>query len=157
MGGVIAQEFCRAYPERLLSLILADTSHGGDEQHWKDRLALFRSSDPVDFARHRAPKLFSPDAPPELIDEAVSIMSEVRPSGYEHAAKAMAAANTGGALSGAPIPILLIWGSEDEITPVWRDVPPGARLVVIPGAGHLSYAECPGQFNTIVRNFLHDN
>jgi len=37
---------------------------------------------------------------------------------------------------------------------VWDEVPPGARLEVIPKAGHLCYAEQPEKFNEIVRDFL---
>jgi pimeloyl-ACP methyl ester carboxylesterase len=34
MGGTIAQEFYRSYPERLRALILADTSFGGTPDEW---------------------------------------------------------------------------------------------------------------------------
>ena len=32
----------------------------------------------------------------------------------------------------------------------------GARLVVLPGAGHVCNIEAPAEFNDAVRTFLHD-
>ena len=56
------------------------------------------------------------------------------------------------------IPTLLVWGDADERSPMsvahqLHDAIPGARLAIIPGAGHLSNLEEPSQFNTEVRDF----
>jgi pimeloyl-ACP methyl ester carboxylesterase len=109
---------------------------------------------PAAFAKHRAPKLLSRNAPKEVVQEAVSIMEEVRLEGYEFAARAMASAGTRGAVQDISIPALLIWGAEDEITPLWQDVPRGVRVEIVPDAGHLCYLEQPERFNQIVREFL---
>jgi UDP-N-acetylmuramoyl-tripeptide--D-alanyl-D-alanine ligase len=56
-------------------------------------------------------------------------------------------------------PTLLIWGDQDQETPLadasimQREIA-DAGLVVFPGAGHFSYAEDPGRFCWVVRNFL---
>ena len=84
-------------------------------------------------------------------------MSEVRPVGYEFAARALAGADTRDVLTRLRVPTLLIWGAEDEITPQWNEVPSGVRLEVIPNAGHLCYAEQPEIFNAIVREFLSED
>jgi pimeloyl-ACP methyl ester carboxylesterase len=84
-------------------------------------------------------------------------MSEVRAAGYEFAATALAESDTRAVLRDLRVPTLLIWGAEDEITPLWDEVPAGARLAVIPDAGHLCYAEQPDVFNTIVREFLSED
>ena len=44
-------------------------------------------------------------------------------------------------------PTLLIWGAEDEITPLWSNIP----------AGHLCYADQPEGFNIIVREFSRED
>jgi pimeloyl-ACP methyl ester carboxylesterase len=54
---------------------------------------------------------------------------------------------------------LLVWGENDEDTPLWmgermKELIPGAGLVVLPGAGHYSYADQPGRFAEIARLFL---
>lgn len=59
----------------------------------------------------------------------------------------------------AEIPTLLIWGDKDRVVD-----PDSATLLarqfhrctiaVIPGAGHLPYEECPGEFTKILLNFF---
>jgi pimeloyl-ACP methyl ester carboxylesterase len=153
-GGVIAQEFYRAYPERVSKLILADTRYMGSQETLEQRLKMIRTMTPVQLAAARAPKLLSRSAPADLVRETASIMSEVRALGYEFAAIALAECDTRDILRNLRVPTLLIWGAEDEITPLWNEIPPNARLEVIPNAGHLCYAEQPDIFNGIVRDFL---
>jgi pimeloyl-ACP methyl ester carboxylesterase len=74
----------------------------------------------------------------------------VRPAGYEFAAIAMANADTRDVLANLPVPALLIWGAEDEITPLWQN----AHAEIIPRAGHLCYMEQPELFNAAVRRWL---
>jgi pimeloyl-ACP methyl ester carboxylesterase len=55
------------------------------------------------------------------------------------------------------MPVLLIWGSTDTVTPVWQgrqlqQLIPGADLAVLSNVGHIPYIESPGEFNeTLVR------
>ena len=157
MGGVIAQEFYGAYPERIRKLILADTRNRGLPELLEQRLKMIRSMTPAQLAAERAPQLLSRSARKDLVAETISIMSEVRPAGYEFAAAALAEYDTHDILWMLRVPALLIWGAEDEITPVWSEIPRGARLEIIPNAGHLCYAEQPETFNTIVREFLSED
>ncbi len=155
-GGVIAQEFYRLYPERVRALILSDTRYMGSNATLAERLRMIRTMTPAQVAAERAPKLLSKSASTELIREAESIMSEVRRPGYEFAAIALAESDTRDVLRSLRVPALLIWGAEDEITPLWQERPGAARLEVIAGAGHLCYAEKPEEFNTIVMKFLRE-
>jgi pimeloyl-ACP methyl ester carboxylesterase len=156
-GAVIAQEFYRANPQYVRRLILADTRFMGSNSMLENRLRSIRTMTASQLARERAPKLLSRNAAPETIQEVTSIMSEVRPTGYEFAAIALAESDTRDVLQNLHVPTLLIWGSEDEITPMWTELPPGARLEVISRAGHLCYIEQPEQFNRIVREFLRED
>ena len=57
------------------------------------------------------------------------------------------------------IPALVIVGAEDVITPPERaqamaDALPDARLVVLPGAGHLTPVEQPERVTTLITDFL---
>ena len=153
-GGVIAQEFYRMFPDFVRALILADTRCVGSPTVLEQRLNSIRTMTPAQLAEERAPKLLSRKAPPELIAEVASIMSEVRPSGYEFAAIALAESDTRDVVRNLNVPTLLIWGAEDEITPLWDEVPGGALLKIIPDAGHLCYIEQPDRFNAIVKDFL---
>lgn len=154
MGSVIAQEFNGAYPSLVRSLVLADTPRTPAPEKLEARLHMIRTMTPAQLAAARAPKLLTRGAPQPLVQEAISIMSEVRPAGYEFAAIALSRADTRDVLERLRIPALLIWGAEDEITPVWDEVPRGTRLEIIPHAGHLCYAEQPALFNSIVTEFL---
>src|SRR5262245_20603633 len=153
-GGVIAQEFYRRYPDYVRALILADTRYVGAETGLDERLKSIRSLTAAQLAAERAPKLLSRNAPLDLVREVVSIMSEVRPAGYEFAAIALAKSDTRDAIRNLRVPTLLIWGAEDEITPVWDELPPGAKVEIIRAAGHLCYIEQPERFNQIVKEFL---
>jgi pimeloyl-ACP methyl ester carboxylesterase len=56
-------------------------------------------------------------------------------------------------------PTLLVWGDEDEDTPLWmahrmEELIPDAGLVVLEGAGHYSYVDAPGAFGSVARRFL---
>ena len=56
------------------------------------------------------------------------------------------------------VPTLLLWGELDVRSPLtvarqFADAIPHAELVVIPGAGHASNLERPGEFNDAVRVF----
>jgi pimeloyl-ACP methyl ester carboxylesterase len=157
MGGIVAQEFYRVYPDYVRALILADTRCGPTLTGLEDRLRSIRSMTPAQLAVERAPALLSSNVPPELIREVVSIMSEVRPPGYEYAATAMAESDTHGVVNHVAVPLLLIWGTEDKITPVWEEFPARAQSALIPNAGHLCYIEQPDRFNEIVAKFLLSN
>ena len=152
LGGIIAQEFYREAPALVRALILADTTKGGSNP--TNRLRMIRTMTPQELARDRAPKLLSPGAPKAVVDEAVAIMSEVRRPGYEFAAIAMSKADTRGILDNITVPLLMIWGAEDNITPQWTDWPKSARVEIIPNAGHLCYIEQAETFNAIVVEFL---
>jgi pimeloyl-ACP methyl ester carboxylesterase len=56
-------------------------------------------------------------------------------------------------------PVLFIGGEHDEVMPVVlmevaKEMLPGARMVVVPGAGHSVYFEQPETFNHVVAEFL---
>ena len=66
-----------------------------------------------------------------------------------------------GALSiglGMVAPTLLVWGERDRIVPpvwgpVWRDALVDARLVVLPGAGHVPMVEAPDDLADAILTF----
>ena len=157
LGGVIAQEFYRLSADYVRALILCDTRFLGSLSTLHQRLTALRTMTPAERAAERAPQLLSRRASRELVQEVESILSEARPPAYEFAAIALAQSDTRDVLRGLRVPTLLIWGSDDEITPLWEEVPAGARLEIIPNAGHLCYIEEPDRFNAIVREFLSED
>ena len=56
-------------------------------------------------------------------------------------------------------PTLLIWGENDTATPLYtaremEKIISDCGLVVLSGAGHFSYLDCPSVFNAAVKSFL---
>ena len=164
-GGILAQEFYRRYPGRVLSLILADTYAG-----WKGSLpepipqerleACLRDSTlpPEEFLSRYLPGMFSEAVPDEVRKEAASGMSEFHPAGFRLMARASADTDTRDLLSSIKVPTLLIWGEADARSPItvahqFHEAIPGSKLVIIPGAGHVSNLEQPELFNAEVRGF----
>lgn len=164
-GGLLAQEFYRRYASRVLSLVLADTYAG-----WKgslpepipeERLAAClrdASLPPAEFVPRYLPGMFSPSPRQEVRDELERIMSDFHPLGFRLMASALARADTRDLLPTIQVPTLLVWGDADARSPLsvahqMYAAIPGARLTVIPGAGHVSNLEEPVKFNAEVREF----
>jgi pimeloyl-ACP methyl ester carboxylesterase len=165
-GGVIALACYRRHPGRVTSLLLADTYRGGGtlpeperSRRLARRLEVTESLSPAQLARERTPALFTAGADPALLSEAQSIMAEIHPAGYRQAAIALANADETALLPRIAVPTLVLCGDQDGVLPLpesetlAREIP-GARLVVIPNAGHASNQEQPAAFNAAVRAFL---
>lgn len=164
-GGVVAQELYRRHPRLVASLILADTYAGWkgslSEEECAERLALVgRLSDvpPGEFVRTAFPGLMADDAPADLVDELLSISSAFRPLSARLVAAAIAACDQRDLLPQISVPTLLLWGELDARSPrsvaeQFRAAIPGARLALIPEAGHVSNMEQPARFNAEIREF----
>lgn len=164
-GGVLAQEFYRLVPRRVLRLILADTYAG-----WKGSfpasiveqrlLRCERDSDlpPTEFVQRWVPEMFTDAAPPALIGEMSAIFADFHPLGFRLMAKSLAQTDTTSLLPRIASGTLLLWGEADQRSPLaiaeqLRDAILGAELQVIPHAGHVSNMEQPAAFNRHVRRF----
>jgi len=163
MGGVVAQEFAGRYPTRVRRLILADTNpgHGNLPEAERGRRLTLREADAADppaTARRRCPEFFSPDVDPEVLAEAIAIMSEFHPRGYALGARALAESDERALLAGIDAPTLVIWGEQDVIcsraeSEYLAAHVPNARLKVLP-CGHMSNMEAPAAFNAALLEFL---
>ncbi len=164
-GGLLAQEFYRRYSARVRTLILADTYAG-----WKgslpepipeERLAACLQDSllpPSEFVPRYLPGMFSQSPTRDIRDELASIMSDFHPLGFRLMATALAYADTRDLLPNIHVPTLLVWGNADVRSPItvayqFREAIPGAKLTVIPKAGHVSNLEAPDRFDAEVRDF----
>ena len=96
-GGTLALEFYRQYPERVISLVLADTYAGWTgslgEQAAAERLErCLRESEmsAQEWVPQWVPHAFSESAPPDLIKEYETIMWDFHPVGFRAMSRALA-------------------------------------------------------------------
>jgi pimeloyl-ACP methyl ester carboxylesterase len=165
-GGVLAAEFYRHHPARVRSLVLSDTFAGGGAQPEAERQAglqarlhALETMTPAEMAKSRAPAVLADDPPAAVLAEVEAMLAEIRPTGYRQAAIVLAGADERDVLPTIRVPALVIAGDQDRIVPLsaaeyLRDHIPGARLVMIPDAGHLASQEQPQRYNAELRAFL---
>lgn len=167
MGGYIALDFARIAPSRLTSLILIDTKEqADDEQTRQNRMKAVESIRKTrrtrEFVEAMLPKLLG-DASrrrSDLVDTVRSLMASASLTAVVAALHAMASRpDSTAVLTEIRCPVLLVAGSEDEITPpeITRrmgDAIAHSTVTIIEGAGHLPPIETPVEFNQAVSSFL---
>ncbi len=159
LGGVVAIAIHAADAEACTSLILADTfaSHH-DGQAIYDR-SMTASSDMRALAEARVDVLLAQPADPEVRSEVIATMSRIDPAAYCTGAAAVWLADQRTRVGEMRLPVLVLCGSEDRITPPALShelarLIPGAQNETIERAGHLSNLERPDEFNTLVGAFI---
>jgi pimeloyl-ACP methyl ester carboxylesterase len=164
-GGILAQEFFRLFPERIRSLVLADTYAGWKgslpEPVYKERLAtclVDATGPPEALVAKFLPGVFTDAAPQELREEFAAIVSEFHPVGFRLMSLSSAEMDTRTLLTTIDVATLVLWGDDDRRSPMHiaeqlSAAIPRAELVIIPNAGHLSNMEQPETFNAHVRRF----
>ena len=168
MGGYLAFRLYAQARERVLGLVLADTRAGPDtEEAQKTRYAL----------RERVLKEgvgFLPEAllqshlgrtsqgRPEVVAAARELILEAKPEEVAESLLALAhRPDSTPLLAGIRVPVLLLFGEEDTLTPpeegkgMARHLP-DARLLILPEAGHLSNLENPKAWGTALLGFLYE-
>ncbi len=163
-GGTVVQELYRRHPGLVAALILVDTYAGWKgslpEDEVRARVAGARqmlAAPPKEFDP-TLPGLFAGDPPAEFVPLLEEIATAVRPETLRTQLLVMAEADQRDLLARIAVPTLLIWGELDARSPLsvarqFEQAIPDTKLVVIPGAGHVSNLERPEQFNEAVREF----
>lgn len=167
MGGYAAFAFARAYPERLRGLILADTSPGADSpeaQANREQVAhMAEQKGPGAIADLQLPRLLSDytrQHHPEVERRVRQFIDLATPHGIAAASRGMAVRHDSTELlARITVPTLVLVGEEDALTSpqIAREYAaqiPGAHLLTIPHAGHLSNLEQPRTFILAIRQFL---
>ncbi|MEY2687966.1 MAG: Dihydrolipoyllysine-residue acetyltransferase component of acetoin cleaving system [Pseudomonadota bacterium] len=59
-------------------------------------------------------------------------------------------------LDGRGVPVAVVWGASDRIIPAShaRNAPPGAKVAVLAGAGHMAMMEKASDFNALLRGHI---
>jgi 3-oxoadipate enol-lactonase len=167
MGGRIAMDFAARYPQRLLTLTLCDTHPGFahfSEERKREFIRLRKEplvagGEPKDIAVPVAKTLIGPNASKETFDKLVDSMSRLHKESYLKSIEASVMGDHGASLGDIRVPTHVICGGEDRLTTpeVARGLAsqiPGARLTIIPDAGHLVNIEKPAEFNAAAIGFI---
>jgi pimeloyl-ACP methyl ester carboxylesterase len=164
MGGYIALDLYRRHRARVRAMVLADTRAAPDtpEAAAARRRSAGRAIDEGASAvvGGMAEDLLAPGADAALREEWRGIMVATPPRGIAAALTAMAdRPDSRPLLRRIACPVLVIVGAEDTVTPPglarrMAESIRGARLAVIPGAGHLTPVERPEEFALALRRFL---
>jgi len=159
LGGVVAIAMHQAWPQRIASLILADTfAEHPEGQGIYDR-SIAASNDLRTLAENRVDVLLAQPSDPAVRSEVVETMARIDPEAYRIGAEAVWLANQRERAAAIRVPTLVLCGAEDRITPpalstALSRMIPGAHYDSIENAGHISNLERPGEFNTLVGAFI---
>jgi 3-oxoadipate enol-lactonase len=167
MGGYVAFAFYRKYAHRVRGLVLTSTRAAPDTAEGKARrdqaAAEAMQAGVASVVDGMLPKLLAPQnlkKRPELVERASSIMASASLQGVVGALNAMKERpDSTPTLGRIAVPTLVVHGAEDSIVPLeearqMAAAIPGARLEVIPDAGHLLNIENPQVYNQALRQFL---
>jgi 3-oxoadipate enol-lactonase len=169
LGGFVAQELALTRPELVAGLVLVSTGHGGRGQARMSagatgkmlglgalgpRQAARRGLEGATSERYRAEN-------PDEFEWIVQKRLEDSPSPASYNAQALAGArfDHSGDVGRVASPTLVIHGAQDRYVPpanarALAEAIPGARLLLLEGAGHLVFVERAAEVNREVLTFL---
>ncbi|MGK7868468.1 alpha/beta fold hydrolase [Falsiroseomonas sp. E2-1-a20] len=166
MGGMLAQEFVARFPDRVARLVLVGTTpaFGGRdpsfaEQFLAARLGPLEGRSMQDAAPELLDGMLPADAPPDAMPRALEAMRAIPAEVYRDTLRCLTTFDRRGDQARIAVPTLLIAGERDQAAPLktmqrMAETIPGARIVVIPGAGHLIHLEAPDEFRAALLPFL---
>lgn len=167
MGGYVAFAFVRRHATRLRGLILIDTKAEPDSDEGKrGRYAMAERAKAegkgivIDAMMPRLVSDSTFNGRPDVVRQVLDVESGVTLDGIVGALSAIAERPSSVAeLPRIAVPALIVVGREDVITPVadaetMAAAIPGAKLVVIPDAGHMTPLEQPEAVNAAIRDWL---
>jgi 3-oxoadipate enol-lactonase len=165
LGGMVGQVLALRHPAVLHRVVLADTNAQvppAGQAMWTERAALARREGMAALVEGTLARWFTPgfaERDPLTRQRVGEQIAATPVEGYAACCSAICGLNTLEQLSGLPHRALVMVGEKDQATPVamsrhiaqaW----PGAELVVLPEAAHLSNLEQPEAFNRELLRFL---
>jgi pimeloyl-ACP methyl ester carboxylesterase len=166
MGGMLALQAQAQAPERIAALALLGTSARADTpellQLRRDAIVLFEQGRMDEVLRANVPFAFHPTHARggELVERYVEIVRRAGAAALIRQNRAvMARADQRPQLPRVACPTLVLCGEADRLTPPEQsreiaDAVPGARLEIVPGAGHMLTMEQPARVNALLLSWL---
>ncbi len=159
MGGWIVQRVAGDHPERVRRLMLFDSAGLYERPAWDT--ALFTPRAPAELDQLDALLMPNPPKVPGFIARDVLRISRQHAWVIRRALDTMLTGQdvTDKLLPQLKMPVLIVWGSEDKITPLNEGkkihlLVPQSEFEVVPGCGHLAPVQCAGQIGPKVVGFV---
>ncbi len=163
MGGVQALAFAQARPERVAGLVAADTFAELDPSAAQTKVAGLVGEAEQDgmaaLADSYVASTFTTQPFPPGADDVRAAIAATSFAAYAASARACFTARLAAGLATITAPTTILWGERDAKTPrslseELRQGVAGARIEVVPAAGHLANLENPDVFSEAVQAFL---
>jgi pimeloyl-ACP methyl ester carboxylesterase len=163
-GTRVAQSFVHHHPGQIRRAVFTGTSVGAGTppeervRIVKDRAQMIARGG-YGFAA-RAPALLGSGISADTLAIVQQTLRATNPKGFMQAVRSIASDDMPPLGSGLTMPLLLIQGDEDRVTPAATNglvlvaAAPQARLVTLAGCGHLPEVEASEQVGRLVRKFL---
>lgn len=167
MGGYVALNAVKKFPERFEALILCDTQCNADSEEGRmkrfETIEQIRVDGTAKFNENFIKTVFHPDTfvnHPEVVE---SLRKTVESNAKESIMEGLSAlanrAETCTSLADIKIPTLIVCGNQDMLTPIAQSEYmhkniKGSVLKTIENAGHVSNLEQPEAFNILLKEFL---
>ena len=177
MGGVAVQEFVIRHPdiakERVAGIVLlstiAYTPLGSRSTRMKAQLERFASRTPDTTRMWASPNLgfvlarlgFGRDPHPSHVELTRRMMADCPHETRRDAPRVLVGLDLTAELPSVEVPTLVIGGTADFLTPPFEarriaDLVPGARLELVPGAGHMVMLERAELLNGLIADFARE-
>jgi len=163
MGGMTALFLAQRHAERFDRIIACDcgpASTPASAQQWKERIELAAANGMEALVEITINRWF----PPEFVASKAPVLDKVRGmikatpfKGFAGCAQALSDYDLRPGLPNISRPTLLIVGTKDATLAGIKQIKeavPGAALVELDGAGHLSNLEQPAAFTRAIRDFI---
>jgi 3-oxoadipate enol-lactonase len=163
MGGMTALFLAQRHPDRFDRIIACDcgpASTPASAQQWKERIDLAADKGMEGLVEPTVNRWFPPDfvatkAP--VLDKVRAMIRATPFKGFAGCAQALSDYDLRPGLPGISRPTLCIVGTKDATLAGMEQIQasvPGAGMVKLEGAGHLSNLEQPQAFTRAIRDFI---
>ena len=159
MGGWIVQIVAETHPERVKRLMVFDSAGLYEKPDWNTNLFMPKTAGELD----ELEALLTPDPPriPGFVARDILRISAEHRWVTQRAIDTMLTGKdtTDSLLQELKMPVLILWGKEDHITPLdegkkMQQLIPESELLVYDGCGHLAPEQCAAAMGPTLVEFL---
>jgi pimeloyl-ACP methyl ester carboxylesterase len=159
MGGWIVQKIAADHPDRIARLMLFDSAGIHEVPVWDTR--LFTPTSAIELDQLDALLMPHPPQVPAFISADILRVSRQHSWIIHRALVSMLSGRdaTDALLPQLKMPVLIVWGGKDLITPLSQgekihQLLPQSQLEVVPECGHLAPVQCADRIGPTVAQFL---